>query len=58
MKISIIAAVVDAYYFKQTVGREPRSDAELTDFAYSIEKGVQCSIDWDTVNDNARANIK
>lgn len=57
MEISIIAAVVDAYYFEQIVGRKPRSDSELTEFAYNVKKGVQCSIDWDIVNGNAGAML-
>ena len=57
-KHPIIAAVVDKYYFETIVGRKPKDEDELYDFAHSIEKGVEYSIDWDDVNSNAVSNLE
>ena len=58
MELPIIATTVNKDYFKNIVGRKPHSESELADFAYSIEKGVKWSIDWGTVNDNARNSVE
>ena len=57
-RYQIIAAVVDEYYFETIVGRKPKNEDELCDFAHSIEKGVEYSISWDDVNSNAVSNLK
>jgi len=58
LRIPIVAAVVDTYYFKTITGRDPISNDELESFAHSIKKGVEHSIDWDSINEDAKNNIK
>ena len=57
-ELPIIATIVNKDYFKKIVGRKPRSESELADFAYSIEKGVKWSIDWDTINGDAKDRVE
>ena len=54
----IIVTIVDEYYFKTIVGRKPKNQDELYDFAHSIKKGVECSIDWEDVNSEAVNSLK
>jgi hypothetical protein len=48
---------VDSYYFEQIVGREPKSEIELADFAHSIKKGIDWSVDWEEINNNAKDSL-
>ncbi len=53
-----IVMEVDSYYFEQIVGREPKSEIELDEFAQLIKKGIDWSVDWEEVNNNAKDGIE
>lgn len=50
--------VIDENYFEEIVGRKPKSQDELATFASRVEKGIEVSCHWETVNDEARMEIE
>lgn len=53
-----IVMEVDDWYFKTIVGRNPKTELELWDFAQHIKKSIDYSVDWDEINTNAKEQLE